>query len=77
MTKMTKTTDTTLRPSRLTRGLFTSTTDLWATPQAFFDALDAEFEARAAANLEADDFDDYEEPEFEDAFDEREIDVEE
>jgi len=40
---MKRTTDTTHRKSRLTRGLFTSTTDLWATPQAFFDALDAEF----------------------------------
>ena len=27
----------------LSRGLFSSATDLWATPQAFFDALDAEF----------------------------------
>jgi site-specific DNA-methyltransferase (adenine-specific) len=31
------------RPSRLTAGLFSSTTDLWATPQAFFDKLNAEF----------------------------------
>jgi site-specific DNA-methyltransferase (adenine-specific) len=31
------------RKSKMTRGLFSSTTDLWATPQAFFDALDAEF----------------------------------
>lgn len=31
------------RPSRLTAGLFSSTTDLWATPQAFFDELNAEF----------------------------------
>ena len=31
------------RKSRLTKGLFSSTTDLWATPQAFFDQLDAEF----------------------------------
>ena len=29
--------------SRLTKGMFTSTTDLWATPQDFFDGLDAEF----------------------------------
>ena len=27
----------------LSRGLFSSNTDLWATPQAFYDALDAEF----------------------------------
>ena len=31
------------RRSRLTSGVFSSTTDLWATPQAFFDELDAEF----------------------------------
>ena len=31
------------RKSRLTKGLFSSTTDLWATPQAFFDQLNAEF----------------------------------
>lgn len=31
------------RKSRLTSGVFSSTTDLWATPQAFFDELDAEF----------------------------------
>lgn len=29
--------------SRLTSGLFSSNTDQWATPQAFFDKLDAEF----------------------------------
>ena len=28
------------RKSRLTSGVFSSTTDLWATPQAFFDELD-------------------------------------
>ena len=27
----------------INKGLFTSATDLWETPQAFFDALDAEF----------------------------------
>ena len=31
------------RKSRLTAGVFSSTTDLWATPQAFFDELNAEF----------------------------------
>ena len=31
------------RKSRLTAGMFTSTTDLWNTPQAFFDELNAEF----------------------------------
>ena len=31
------------RKSRLTAGMFSSTTDLWATPQAFFDELNAEF----------------------------------
>lgn len=31
------------RRSRLTSGVFSSTTDLWATPQAFFDELNAEF----------------------------------
>ena len=31
------------RKSRLTAGVFSSTTDLWATPQAFFDELDREF----------------------------------
>ena len=31
------------RKSRLTAGMFTSTTDLWNTPQAFFDQLNAEF----------------------------------
>ena len=31
------------RPSRLTKGVFSSTTDLWATPQDFFDELNAEF----------------------------------
>lgn len=31
------------RKSRLTAGMFTSATDLWATPQAFFDQLNAEF----------------------------------
>ena len=31
------------RKSRLTSGVFSSTTDLWATPQAFFDELDREF----------------------------------
>ena len=31
------------RKSRLTAGMFTSTTDLWNTPQAFFDKLNAEF----------------------------------
>ena len=29
--------------NRLTKGLFSSNTDLWATPQQFFDELDAEF----------------------------------
>ena len=29
--------------SRLTKGMFSSNTDLWATPQAFFDELDREF----------------------------------
>lgn len=33
----------TTRKSRLTSGLFSSTTDLWATPQAFFDELNREF----------------------------------
>ena len=33
----------TTRKSKLTSGLFSSTTDLWATPQAFFDELNAEF----------------------------------
>lgn len=33
----------TTRKSKLTSGLFSSTTDLWATPQAFFDQLNAEF----------------------------------
>ena len=32
-----------MRPSRLTAGMFSSTTDLWATPQDFFDKLDDEF----------------------------------
>ena len=32
------------RPSRLTSGVFSSTTDLWATPQDFFDELNEEFE---------------------------------
>ena len=31
------------RKSRLTAGVFSSTTDLWATPQDFFDELNAEF----------------------------------
>ena len=31
------------RKSKLTSGLFSSTTDLWATPQAFFDELNSEF----------------------------------
>ena len=31
------------RKSRLTAGMFSSTTDLWATPQSFFDELNAEF----------------------------------
>lgn len=31
------------RPSRITAGLFSSTTDLWATPQNFFDKLNEEF----------------------------------
>ena len=31
------------RKSRLNSGVFSSTTDEWATPQAFFDKLDAEF----------------------------------
>lgn len=31
------------RKSRLTAGVFSSTTDEWATPQAFFDELDQEF----------------------------------
>lgn len=31
------------RPSRLTKGMFSSTTDLWATPQDFFDKLNEEF----------------------------------
>lgn len=31
------------RKSKMTKGLFSSTTDLWATPQAFFDELDKEF----------------------------------
>ena len=31
------------RKSRLTAGMFSSTTDLWATPQVFFDQLNAEF----------------------------------
>ena len=31
------------RKSKLTSGVFSSTTDLWATPQAFFDELDQEF----------------------------------
>ena len=29
--------------NKMNKGLFSSTTDLWATPQAFFDELDAEF----------------------------------
>ena len=32
------------RKSRLTPGVFSSTTDLWATPQDFFDELNEEFE---------------------------------
>ena len=32
-----------MRKSKLTSGLFTSTTDEWATPQALFDELDREF----------------------------------
>ena len=32
-----------LRKSRLTSGVFSSTTDQWATPQAFFDKLNQEF----------------------------------
>lgn len=32
----------TTRKSKLTSGLFSSTTDLWATPQAFFDELNTE-----------------------------------
>lgn len=32
----------TIRKSKLTKGMFSSTTDLWATPQAFFDELNAE-----------------------------------
>ena len=32
------------RKSRLTSGVFSSTTDLWATPQDFFDELNEEFE---------------------------------
>ncbi len=31
------------RKSRLTSGVFSSTTDLWATPQEFFDELNNEF----------------------------------
>ena len=31
------------RKSRLTSGVFSSTTDLWATPQDFFDELNKEF----------------------------------
>ena len=31
------------RPSRLTKGVFSSTTDLWETPQDFFDKLNDEF----------------------------------
>ena len=31
------------RKSKLTSGMFSSTTDLWATPQAFFDKLNEEF----------------------------------
>ena len=31
------------RKSKLTSGVFSSTTDLWATPQAFFDELNREF----------------------------------
>lgn len=31
------------RKSKLTSGVFSSTTDLWATPQAFFDELNSEF----------------------------------
>ena len=31
------------RKSRLTKGMFSSTTDLWATPQDFFDTLNDEF----------------------------------
>ena len=31
------------RKSRLTSGVFSSTTDLWATPQDFFDKLNEEF----------------------------------
>lgn len=31
------------RPSRLTKGVFSSTTDLWETPQGFFDRLNEEF----------------------------------
>ena len=31
------------RRSRLTAGVFSSTTDLWATPQDFFDKLNEEF----------------------------------
>ena len=35
--------DTEIRKSRLTKGVFSSTTDLWATPQDFFDKLNDEF----------------------------------
>lgn len=28
----------------ITKGLFSSNTDMWATPQAFFDQLNAEFD---------------------------------
>lgn len=31
------------RKSKLTSGMFSSTTDLWATPQDFFDKLNEEF----------------------------------
>lgn len=31
------------KKSKLTKGMFSSTTDLWATPQSFFDVLNAEF----------------------------------
>ena len=32
-----------IRPSMLTKGVFSSTTDLWETPQDFFDKLNDEF----------------------------------
>lgn len=43
LTKLTSDSMEETRKSRLTSGVFSSTTDLWATPQDFFDKLNEEF----------------------------------